>query len=144
MIDTMKITVTTPTLTPRIVNAERSLLARNVSNAIRADSLMSSNRITQLLMLQSDPIPRPATRPTSRLRSRPPKKHQHLIPPKPHSRATEIRSAPRSHKRVQIQCPHRSVRRSQSPSPLRSKTASGCLCDSHQSPCEYRSLSCAQ
>src|SRR5215213_1038846 len=41
----MKIMVTTPTLTPRIVNAERRLFARNVSNAIRADSLMSSSRI---------------------------------------------------------------------------------------------------
>src|SRR5215204_1670272 len=41
----MKMMVTTPTLTPRIVNAERSLFARNVSNAIRADSLMSSNLI---------------------------------------------------------------------------------------------------
>src|ERR1700752_6138 len=46
MIDTMKITVTTPTLTPRIVNVERSLLARNVSSAMIADSLMSSNRIS--------------------------------------------------------------------------------------------------
>jgi hypothetical protein len=45
MIDTMKITVMTPTLTPRIVNAERSLLLRNVSNAINADSLTSSNLI---------------------------------------------------------------------------------------------------
>src|SRR5690349_690357 len=45
MIDTMKITVTTPTLTPRIVNAERSLLLRSVSSAIKADSLTSSNRI---------------------------------------------------------------------------------------------------
>src|SRR5215217_1911473 len=42
----MKMMVTTPTLTPRMVNAERSLLARNVSNAIRADSLMSSSRIS--------------------------------------------------------------------------------------------------
>src|SRR5215813_11130715 len=46
MIDTMKITVTTPTVTPRIVNDERSLLLRNVSIAIRADSLTSSNLIT--------------------------------------------------------------------------------------------------
>src|SRR5690349_14312453 len=45
MIDTMKITVTTPTLTPRIVNVERSLLARSVSSAMSADSLMSSNLI---------------------------------------------------------------------------------------------------
>jgi hypothetical protein len=45
MIDTMKITVMTPTLTPRMVNDERSLLARNVSSAITADSLMSSSRI---------------------------------------------------------------------------------------------------
>src|SRR5215212_2706501 len=41
----MKMMVITPTLTPRIVNAERSLFARNVSNAIRADSLISSSRI---------------------------------------------------------------------------------------------------
>ena len=45
MIDTMKMTVTTPTLTPRIVNAERNLFARNVSIAMKADSLMSSSRI---------------------------------------------------------------------------------------------------
>src|SRR6266571_1506697 len=42
MIDTMNINVTTPTLTPRIVNAERNLFAHTVSAAIRADSLMSS------------------------------------------------------------------------------------------------------
>ena len=45
MIDTMKMTVMTPTLTPRIVSAERSLFARSVSSAIRADSLMSSSLI---------------------------------------------------------------------------------------------------
>ena len=33
MIDTMKITVTTPTLTPRMVSAERSLFVRTVSSA---------------------------------------------------------------------------------------------------------------
>ena len=37
----MKTTVTTPTLTPRIVNIERSLFVRTVSSAIQADSLMS-------------------------------------------------------------------------------------------------------
>src|ERR1051325_3898665 len=52
MIDTMKITVTTPTLTPRIVNAERSLLARNVSSAMSADSLTSSNVITLIFSLR--------------------------------------------------------------------------------------------
>ena len=41
----MKITVMTPTLTPRIVSDERSLLARNVETAIFADSLMSSKAI---------------------------------------------------------------------------------------------------
>src|SRR5688500_612838 len=45
MIDTMKMIVTTPTLTPRIVSAERSLFVRSVSSAIKADSLMSSSRI---------------------------------------------------------------------------------------------------
>src|ERR1700681_224419 len=45
MIDTIKTTVTTPTLTPRIVSIERSLLARTVSIAIQADSLMSANVI---------------------------------------------------------------------------------------------------
>jgi len=48
MIETMKITVTTPTLTPRIVNAERNLLLRSVSNAINADSFTSSNLIVLL------------------------------------------------------------------------------------------------
>ena len=43
MIETMKMTVMTPTLTPRIVNAERNLFARKVSKAISADSLMSSS-----------------------------------------------------------------------------------------------------
>ena len=41
MIETMKTTVITPTLTPRIVSADRSLLLRTVSNAIKADSRMS-------------------------------------------------------------------------------------------------------
>src|ERR1044071_6111767 len=41
MIDTMKITVMTPTLTPRIVSDERSLFERTVSMAIQADSFMS-------------------------------------------------------------------------------------------------------
>src|SRR5687767_4965558 len=45
MIDTMKMTVSTPTLTPRIVSDERSLFVRIVSIAINADSFMSSNRI---------------------------------------------------------------------------------------------------
>src|SRR5215216_5542830 len=55
MIDTMKITVTTPTLTPRIVSAERSLLARNVSSAMTADSLMSSSLIPLLSSAQRKP-----------------------------------------------------------------------------------------
>src|SRR5215510_14213564 len=54
MIDTMKMTVTTPTLTPRIVNAERSLLARNVSSAISADSLMSSNLMKKYTSYRSN------------------------------------------------------------------------------------------
>ena len=41
MIDTMKTTVITPTLTPRIVKDERSLFVRTVSSAMNADSLMS-------------------------------------------------------------------------------------------------------
>src|SRR5882672_2060427 len=45
MIDTIKMMVITPTLTPRMVKDERSLFARSVSKAIRADSLMSSNLI---------------------------------------------------------------------------------------------------
>jgi len=45
MIETMNITVTTPTLTPRIVNDERSLLLRTVSIAIQADSFMSTKFI---------------------------------------------------------------------------------------------------
>src|SRR5437588_62511 len=47
MIDTIKITVTTPTVTPRIVNAERSLFARSVSMAIMADSFVSASLISQ-------------------------------------------------------------------------------------------------
>src|SRR6185436_3656845 len=43
MIETMKMTVMTPTLTPSMVSDERSLFARKVSRAIRADSLMSSS-----------------------------------------------------------------------------------------------------
>src|SRR5215510_13179363 len=43
----MKTTVTTPTLTPRIVNAERNLLVRTVSNAIKADSLTSMRFINR-------------------------------------------------------------------------------------------------
>src|SRR6266849_9936111 len=43
MIETINIKVTTPTLTPRIVSAERSLFAQTVSTAISADSLMSSS-----------------------------------------------------------------------------------------------------
>src|SRR5258706_1401759 len=53
MIETIKITVITPTLTPSIVNAERSLFARRVSKAIRADSLMSSRRIGKLSGLRT-------------------------------------------------------------------------------------------
>src|SRR2546422_11434965 len=45
MMETIKMIVTTPTLTPRIVSDERSLFARSVSTAIKADSLMSSIRI---------------------------------------------------------------------------------------------------
>jgi hypothetical protein len=41
MIDTMKTTVMTPTLTPRIVKDERNLFERTVSIAMNADSLMS-------------------------------------------------------------------------------------------------------
>jgi hypothetical protein len=44
--ETMKITVTTPTLTPKIVNDERNLFARSVSKAIKADSFTSSKRIS--------------------------------------------------------------------------------------------------
>src|SRR5436190_4326275 len=54
MIETMKITVTTPTLTPRMVNDERSLLARNVSSAMSEDSFMSSNRMGNFRFQISD------------------------------------------------------------------------------------------
>ena len=40
-------TVITPTLTPRMVSDERSLFARNVSIAIRADSRISTSRIAK-------------------------------------------------------------------------------------------------
>src|SRR3954465_12668995 len=46
MIDTMKTTVMTPTLTPRMVSAERSLFERTVSSAIKADSRMSTTFIS--------------------------------------------------------------------------------------------------
>src|SRR3712207_840862 len=46
MIETMKVSVTTPIATPRIVSAERSLFALTVATAIAADSLMSSNDIS--------------------------------------------------------------------------------------------------
>src|SRR5260370_24096446 len=42
----MNITVMTPTLTPRMVSAERNLFERTVSKAIQADSLMSAKDIT--------------------------------------------------------------------------------------------------
>ena len=45
MIETIDNTVKTPTVTPSIVSAERSLFALNVEKAITADSLMSSNVI---------------------------------------------------------------------------------------------------
>src|SRR2546430_10427140 len=48
MIDTMKITVITPTLTPRIVRDERSLFERTVSMAIQADSFIS----TKVMLLE--------------------------------------------------------------------------------------------
>src|SRR6185369_7730425 len=99
MIDTMKITVTTPTLTPSIVNVERSLLARNVSKAMKADSLMSSKVIRirphskeALILpgaLRSDLTSRRATPARGRSQFPPPKKHQHPKPPKQHSPATE-------------------------------------------------------
>src|SRR6185503_14589770 len=43
MIPTVSTTVITPTLTPRIVSPERTLLVRNVSTAIQADSFTPSN-----------------------------------------------------------------------------------------------------
>src|SRR5438552_7187715 len=45
MIETIRTTVITPTLTPRMVSDERTLFDRSVSIAIHADSLTSSNRI---------------------------------------------------------------------------------------------------
>jgi hypothetical protein len=42
MIETMKVSVTTPIATPRIVSDERSLFALTVETAIAADSLISS------------------------------------------------------------------------------------------------------
>src|SRR2546421_13063554 len=50
IIETMKITVTTPTLTPRMVSADRSLLLRTVSSAINADSRMSIKFISHWLI----------------------------------------------------------------------------------------------
>src|SRR4030095_1258351 len=47
-------TVSTPTLTPRIVSAERSLLALNVSSAIREDSFMSSSFISHFRLPIAD------------------------------------------------------------------------------------------
>src|SRR5438552_12976123 len=49
MIETIRTTVITPTLTPRMVSDERTLLERSVSMAIHADSLTSSNRIIRTL-----------------------------------------------------------------------------------------------
>src|SRR5712691_8591689 len=49
MIETISTTVITPTLTPRMVSDERTLLERSVSIAIQADSLTSSNRIIRKL-----------------------------------------------------------------------------------------------
>jgi hypothetical protein len=46
MMETMKVSVTTPIATPKIVSAERSLFALTVAIAIAADSLMSSKDIT--------------------------------------------------------------------------------------------------
>ena len=40
MIETMNMTVTTPTITPRMVSPERSLFTQTVSSAITADSLI--------------------------------------------------------------------------------------------------------
>jgi hypothetical protein len=54
MIETMKITVMTPTLTPSIVNDERSLLARKVSSAITADSFISSRVMNLVGFLIAD------------------------------------------------------------------------------------------
>src|SRR6266849_7562524 len=44
----MNMTVATPTLTPRIVSAERNLFARTVSSAMKADSLRSMKFISGL------------------------------------------------------------------------------------------------
>jgi ABC-type nitrate/sulfonate/bicarbonate transport system permease component len=43
----MKVSVTTPIATPKIVSAERSLFALTVATAIAADSLMSSKLINK-------------------------------------------------------------------------------------------------
>src|ERR1044072_5579886 len=106
-------------------------------------NVFESHKTIQLLMLRSGRVSQRAMRATARSRSPPPTKHQHPAPPKPHSPAAENRSAPKSHKQVQTLCPRQSTRQLQSPSPLRSKTASGCRCDARQSLSEYRSLSCA-
>src|SRR5438477_5520724 len=53
MIETMKTTVTTPTLTPRMVSADRSLLLRTVSNAIKADSRISMKFISYIGLIDS-------------------------------------------------------------------------------------------
>src|SRR5213083_2922346 len=54
IIETMKTTVITPTLTPRMVSADRSLLLRTVSNAIKADSRMSMKFIRTLPQRHKD------------------------------------------------------------------------------------------
>src|SRR5215213_7498368 len=55
MMETMKVSVTTPIATPSMVSDERSLFALTVARAIAADSLMSSKD-----MLTSKARPSPA------------------------------------------------------------------------------------
>src|SRR5947199_5564552 len=53
MIETMKVSVTTPIATPKIVSDERNLFALTVATAIAADSLMSSKLIKAFSLQQS-------------------------------------------------------------------------------------------
>src|SRR4051794_33067114 len=56
MIETMKVSVTTPIATPKIVRDERSLFALTVATAIAADSLMSSKDIRTLQLLRTQSL----------------------------------------------------------------------------------------
>src|ERR1051325_5904322 len=54
VIETMKVSVTTPMATPRMVSADRSLFALTVETAIAADSFMSSKLILKYRGLSTE------------------------------------------------------------------------------------------